>query len=87
MGDLKLADPLKDVKWTTGPHIQRGPLVIGYGAARHVGHGNRAIVKERKATKSLFHAIDLYDAEEIFEGLHYSVALAASPRETAMSSC
>jgi predicted ATP-binding protein involved in virulence len=72
MGDLKLADPLKDVKWTTGPYIQRGPLVIGYGAARHVGHGNLAIVKERKATKSLFSdAIDLYDAEEIFEGLHY----------------
>ena len=72
MGDLKQADPLKDVKWTTGPYIQRGPLVIGYGAARHVGHGNLAVVKERKATKSLFSdAIDLYDAEEIFEGLHY----------------
>ena len=74
IGSMKLADKLKDVKWHNDPHILRsgGPLVIGYGAARHVGHGNLAVVKERKATQSLFSdAIDLYDAEKIIEGLHY----------------
>ena len=72
IGSMKLADKLKDVKWHNDPHLLRGPLVIGYGAARHVGHGNLAVVKERKATQSLFSdAIDLYDAEKIIEELHY----------------
>jgi predicted ATPase len=49
-----------------------GPLVIGYGAGRHIGHTNQALVAARNATKSLFSdAIDLYDAEEIIEDLDY----------------
>ena len=45
-----------------------GPLVVGYGAARHVGHNNHADVSKREATRSLFEdAIDLYDAELLME--------------------
>ena len=41
-----------------------GPLVIGYGASRHVGHNNQEDVEKRDATKSLFaDADDLFDAE------------------------
>ena len=47
-----------------------GPLVFGYGAARHVGHENLSVVAERNANTSLAaQASDLYDAEEIIERL------------------
>jgi predicted ATP-binding protein involved in virulence len=50
-----------------------GPLVIGYGAGRYIGHRNLAIVEERSATGSLFSdAIDLYDAEDIMEKLDHA---------------
>jgi AAA domain, putative AbiEii toxin, Type IV TA system len=53
-----------------------GPLVIGYGAGRHVGHRNLAEVAKRDATKSLFSdAIDLYDAEELMEKLAYAAEI------------
>jgi hypothetical protein len=52
-----------------------GPLIIGYGAGRHVGHHNLTEVDARTATKSLFaDAIDLYDAEDIVEKLDYAAA-------------
>ncbi len=50
-----------------------GPLVIGYGAARHLGNRNLAEMAERKATDSLFNkgALDLFDAQEIIETLDH----------------
>ena len=47
---------LDSVKWTDAvyPLRSEGPLVIGYGAARHVGHANLAGVAERDATNWLF---------------------------------
>jgi hypothetical protein len=52
-----------------------GPLVIGYGAARHVGHNNLAEVEARDATTSLFSdAIDLYDAELLMERCDHAAA-------------
>jgi predicted ATP-binding protein involved in virulence len=61
---------LDNVKFREAAYELRasGPLVIGYGAARHVGHNNHADVEKRDATKSLFaDAIDLYDAELLME--------------------
>jgi putative AbiEii toxin of type IV toxin-antitoxin system len=50
-----------------------GPLVIGYGAGRHIGHGNLPDVARRDATRSLFlDAVDLYDAQELIEKLDYA---------------
>jgi energy-coupling factor transporter ATP-binding protein EcfA2 len=50
-----------------------GPLVVGYGAARHIGHENSSELIERDPTASLFSdAMDLYDAEEILSKLHYA---------------
>jgi hypothetical protein len=44
-----------------------GPLVIGYGAARHIGHANRVKLMSQDPTLSLFtDAMDLYDAEDIW---------------------
>jgi hypothetical protein len=57
------------------PLNAEGPLVIGYGAGRYIGHHNLAIVEERNATGSLFSdAIDLYDAEDIMEKLDHARA-------------
>ena len=66
---------LDSVNFKEAAHALRadGPLVIGYGAARHVGHANVADVAVRSATESLFSdAIDLYDAEEIIEKLAFA---------------
>ncbi len=50
-----------------------GPLLIGYGAARHVGARNVAAVSERSTFASLFNeSNDLYDAEVLLEGLDYA---------------
>jgi len=50
-----------------------GPLFIGYGAARHVGHLNRSRVEAEHPSSSLFKdATDLYDAEEILRDLHHA---------------
>ena len=68
------AKKMEDVEWHEQPFILPGggPLVIGYGAARHLGYRNLTVVEERKATESLFAgAIDLYDAEEILEKLDH----------------
>ena len=71
IGSLK---KLVDVRFHNAPYaLVSEPLVIGYGAARHVGHANLADVAERDTTRSLFlDAIDLYDAEEIIEKLDYA---------------
>src|SRR4051812_31896693 len=50
-----------------------GPLVVGYGAARHIGHGNAAVVEARNPADPLFsETIDLVDAEEILGLMHYA---------------
>jgi energy-coupling factor transporter ATP-binding protein EcfA2 len=72
---MEWEDPLKEVIWLDDPRILQGggPLVIGYGAARHVGRDNLEEVDKREATESLFgHVIDLYDAELIMEKLHHA---------------
>ncbi len=76
------AKKMEDVEWHEYEQLfvlpGGGPLVIGYGAARHVGHRNLAEVEGRKATESLLggandakDANDLYDAEEILEKLDH----------------
>jgi len=73
---MKWEDPLKEVIWLDDRNVSLGgggPLVIGYGAARHVGRDNLEDVNKREATESLFgQAIDLYDAEMLLEKLHYA---------------
>ena len=50
-----------------------GPLVIGYGAARYIGHANRARVENEEPTLSLFKdSTDLYDAEDILADLRFA---------------
>ena len=74
---IKGSTKLEDVQWHDDPLVLRsgGPIVIGYGAARHVGHRNLALVEERKAWESLFSdAIDLFDAEELIQKLDYAAA-------------
>ena len=69
------AQKLKSVDFTQAPHelVAEGPLVVGYGAARHVGHANSAVVEDRDPTSPLFSdAIDLFDAEEILGLMHYA---------------
>ena len=66
---------LERADFEPAPHklLSDGPLVIGYGAGRHVGHRNLEVVSKRDATESLFSdAIDLYDAEEIIDKLAYA---------------
>ena len=74
---------LEDVKWRNNALIQNGggPLVIGYGAGRHVGKDNLEDVGERDATGSLFGpAIDLYDAELIILNLHHAALTHPDPK-------
>ncbi len=55
------------------PLESEGPLILGYGAARHVGHSNKSTVAERPPVWSLFSdAVDLYDAEELLEQLDHA---------------
>ena len=50
-----------------------GPLVIGYGAGRRIGHSNIPVVVEGDFTDSLFEeGVALFDAEEILEKMHYA---------------
>ena len=74
--EIKLVDgDIKDVKFRRARYKlnSSGPLVIGYGAARHVGHGNKKDVADRDSTSSLFSdSIDLYDAEELLEELDHA---------------
>lgn len=62
-----------DFKQADHPLVAEGPLVIGYGASRHVGHSNASVVAERDPTDPLFsEAIDLFDAEEILGLMQYA---------------
>lgn len=73
--DLGSDGLIRNVRYGRAAHelASEGPLVIGYGAGRHVGHENRGAVAERLATWSLFSdAVDLYDAEEIIEQLAHA---------------
>jgi len=66
---------LNGFKFTEADYPLRaeGPLVIGYGAGRHLGHDNFEEVEKRDATQSLFvDAIDLYDAELLMERLDHA---------------
>jgi hypothetical protein len=50
-----------------------GPLVIGYGAGRRIGRSNVPVIIEGDFAASLFEEnIDLFDAEEILEKMHYA---------------
>ncbi|MGP7795511.1 AAA family ATPase [Sphingomonas sp. CLY1604] len=50
-----------------------GPLVLSYGASRHIGHGNKSSVAERDMSSALFEDfVDLYDAEELLEELDHA---------------
>jgi energy-coupling factor transporter ATP-binding protein EcfA2 len=69
---------LKAVEYRDARHKLRskGPLVVGYGAGRHVGHFNLSAVAGRESTGSLFaDATDLYDAEDLIEKLHYAARI------------
>jgi predicted ATP-binding protein involved in virulence len=60
----------------------KGPLVIFYGAGRHVGSRNQKAVAGRSDKDSLFSsAIDLYDAEEILEDLAFAAVNPLNIRE------
>jgi len=49
------------------------PLVIGYGASRHMGYANASQVSSSGAVASLFDSsLELFDAEEILQQLDYS---------------
>jgi hypothetical protein len=79
---MKWEDPLKEVIWLDDHRILQGvgPLVIGYGAARHDGRDNLEEIDKREATESLFgHVIDLYDAELIMEKLHHAALTDIDP--------
>ncbi|MCU1329122.1 MAG: hypothetical protein JWN34_4492 [Bryobacterales bacterium] len=68
---------LKEVNWRNHPLVSKGggPLVIGYGAARHIGRDNLEEIDKRDPTESLFgQLIDLYDAEEILMRLDHAVS-------------
>lgn len=74
---------LKSVDYHDAPYAldSEGPLVIAYGAGRHIGHRNLAVVEERDSTGSLFSdAIDLYDAEDIMEKLDHAAKISASTK-------
>jgi hypothetical protein len=50
-----------------------GPIVIAYGAGRHIGHSNILTIQDRDPNESLFtDAMDLYDAAEIIGRMHYA---------------
>ncbi len=75
LSDKSDKDEIKSIEFEQSPHqlAGEGPLVIGYGAARHVGHGNLATLEGADPTSSLFSdAFDLCDAEEILERMHYA---------------
>lgn len=49
------------------------PLVIGYGASRHMGNTNAAQIDLKNASASLFDdALELFDAEELLQQLDYA---------------
>lgn len=56
------------------------PLVIGYGAGRHMGFSNADEVASETSVASLFDStVELYDAEEILYQLDYAVLKTKTP--------
>ncbi len=52
---------------------KQGPVVIAYGAGRHIGHSNILTIQDRDPNESLFtEAMDLYDAAEVLGRMHYA---------------
>jgi AAA domain, putative AbiEii toxin, Type IV TA system len=68
-GELKTATPVAQ-------HLSlqaEGPLIIGYGASRHVGSRNMNVMPEKRPTESLFdELIELVDADEVMEYLDHA---------------
>ena len=68
-------DKLKKTQFVNAKYKLRsdGPLVIGYGAGRRIGHSNVPVIIEGDFAASLFEEnIDLFDPEEILEKMHYA---------------
>ncbi|KQN07542.1 hypothetical protein ASE85_18275 [Sphingobium sp. Leaf26] len=79
------AGVLKDFSFPKARYAlhSEGPLVLSYGAARHIGHGNKGTVSEREMSSALFaDAVDLYDAEELLEELEHAAAKGPSELRT-----
>jgi hypothetical protein len=54
----------------------QGPIVIAYGAGRHIGHSNIMTIQDRDPNESLFtEAMDLYDAAEVLGRMHYATLI------------
>jgi energy-coupling factor transporter ATP-binding protein EcfA2 len=52
---------------------KEGPIVVAYGAGRHIGHSNILTIQDRDPNDSLFtDAMDLYDAAEVLGRMHYA---------------
>jgi predicted ATP-binding protein involved in virulence len=68
------ANDMEDVEFPEAHYALRsdGPLVISYGAGRHVGFGNLERFADRRASDSFSEITELYDAEEIFEKLDHA---------------
>jgi len=72
------AKELESVEFRKAQHPLQsdGPLVIGYGAGRHVGHTSTSDLETTDATRSLFSdTIELFEAEEIMEKLAFAANL------------
>jgi len=60
-----------------------GPLIIGYGASRHLGSRNMDAMPDHRPTESLFDEhIELVDADEVMEFLHHAELSAKAGLET-----
>ncbi|WP_165191641.1 AAA family ATPase [Caulobacter soli] len=60
-----------------------GPLIIGYGASRHLGSRNMNSVSDNRPTEGLFNdLVELVDADEVMEFLHHAELSARVALET-----
>lgn len=72
-GELESAEPQLARRLLSGD----GPLVIGYSAFRHAGHGNLSVFEETNPTEALFdEAIQLVDPDEVPDRIDYNALLA-----------
>lgn len=77
---LLSADPVQAAYALKGD----GPLVIGYSASRHRGEGNLMAMEEVRPAASLFdEKVELVDANEMLEKLHYAALATGDPRDAA----
>ena len=62
---------------------KQGPIVIAYGAGRHIGHSNIITIQDRDPNESLFtDAMDLYDAAEVLGRMHYATLVEQGQHRT-----